>query len=97
MRKSRQRILARVAIVAAMVSVGQMAKADEVPMTKEIKAMVDFQCHGAKSLQQAEANLARAERDYTDQHPVVACLKKKVVELKSSAAKPAAQVAQQRQ
>jgi hypothetical protein len=74
--------LSRAAIVAAMIAVGPAATADEVPMTKEMKSMVDFQCHGAKTLKQAEDNLARMERDYTEQHPVVACLKRKVAEMK---------------
>lgn len=80
-------IISRAAIVAAIVAAGPVAVAgaDEVPMTKEMKSMVDFQCHGAKTLQQAEANLARMERDYTEQHPVVACLKKKVAEMKQGA------------
>jgi hypothetical protein len=78
-------ILARTAIVTACVALGTAATAEEVPMTKEMKSMVDFQCHGAKTLQQAEANLARMERDYTEQHPVVACLKKKVAEMKQGA------------
>jgi hypothetical protein len=78
-------ILSRAAIAAVLVAAGAAGTAQEVPMTKEMKAMVDFQCHGAKTLQQAEANLARMERDYTDQHPVIACLKKKIGEMKGGA------------
>lgn len=85
MQSGKRSILSRAAIAVAIVAISQVGAAQEVSMTKEVKAMVDFQCHGAKTLQQAEANLARMERDYTDQHPVIACLKKKIGEMKAGA------------
>jgi hypothetical protein len=86
MQRGKFRFVSRVAIVAAVIAIGQVASAqEEMPMSKEMKSMVDFQCHGAKTLQQAEANLARMSRDYTDQHPVIACLKKKIDEMKGGA------------
>lgn len=86
MQRGKSRFVSSVAILAAVVAIGQVAGAqEEVPMSKEMKSMVDFQCHGAKSLQQAEANLARMSRDYTDQHPVIVCLKKKIDEMKGGA------------
>lgn len=86
MQRGKFRFVSGVAILAAVVAIGRVASAqEEVPMSKETKSMVDFQCHGAKTLQQAEANLARMSRDYTDQHPVIVCLKKKIDEMKGGA------------
>jgi hypothetical protein len=82
--------VSRIAILATALSACPVAltdeapMADEVPMTRQIKSIVDFQCHGAKSVKQAEANYANMARDYTDQHPVMVCLKKKIEELKAA-------------
>lgn len=84
MHSNKRRIVSSVVAMAAAILAGQGAVADEAPMTKEVKSMVDFQCHGAKTLKQAEANYANMARDYTDQHPVMACLKKKIEELKAA-------------
>jgi hypothetical protein len=99
MHNSKRWMVSGVAIAAAWVAAGPLAAADEVPMTKEMKLIVDFQCHGAKTVKQAESNLANMERSYSDQHPVVICLKKKIVELKAAGEKAGEkpkQVAQQR-
>ena len=84
MQRSKQWIVSGVAGVAAFVSVCNGAMAGDVPMTREIQAIVDFQCHQAKSLKQAEANYANMGRGYTDAHPVMECLKKKIEELKAT-------------
>lgn len=96
MQRGKQWFVSRVAILAMAVSTCQVALPDEatladsapvadaVPMTRQIKSMVDFQCHGAKTSKQAEANYANMARDYTDQHPVLVCLKKKIEELKAA-------------
>jgi hypothetical protein len=78
------KIISRVAIVAAFVSVCQGAMADELPRTKEIQNLIDFQCNAAKTLKQAEANYADMARGFTDAHPVMVCLKKKIQELKAA-------------
>jgi len=70
--------------IAAFVSVCQIATAADVPMSRETQAIVDFQCHQVKTLKQAEANYANMGRGYTDAHPVMECLKKKIEELKAS-------------
>lgn len=84
MHNSKRRIVSGVFLLAAAIVVGPVSVADEAPLSKEMKSMVDFQCHGAKTLKQAEANYANMGRDYTDQHPVMACLKKKIEELKAA-------------
>lgn len=84
MQRSKQSVLLRVAMVAAFVSVFQGASADELPRSKEIQNLIEFQCNGAKTLKQAEANYADMARGYTDQHPVMVCLKKKIEELKAA-------------
>ncbi|MEO6078320.1 MAG: hypothetical protein ABIQ86_00870 [Steroidobacteraceae bacterium] len=84
MQCSKHRIVSRVAVVAALVSVCQAAMADPLPPSVEIKNLVEFQCHGAKTLKQAEANYADMARGFTDAHPVMECLKKKIVELKAA-------------
>jgi len=84
MHSSKRRIVSSVVSMVAAIVACQVAAADEAPMTKEMKSMVDFQCHGAKTLKQAEANYANMARDYTDQHPVMACLKKKIEELRAA-------------
>ena len=63
---------------------GEQCPTAEVPMTREVKAIVDFQCHGAKTLKKAEANHAYMARSYTDRHPVMECLNKKIEELKAA-------------
>jgi hypothetical protein len=83
MQRSKQWIVSRVAIVAAFASMCQGAIAADVPMSRETQAIVDFQCHQAKTLKQAEANYANMGRGYTDAHPVMECLKKKIEELKA--------------
>jgi hypothetical protein len=84
MQRSKQSVLSRVAMVAAFVSVFQVASADELPRSKEIQNLIEFQCNGAKTLKQAEANYADMARGFTDQHPVMICLKKKIEELKAA-------------
>jgi hypothetical protein len=81
---SKQRFVSRIAILAAIVSVCQVGFADELPRNKEIQNLIDFQCHGAKTLKQAEANYADMARGFTDQHPVMICLKKRIEELKAA-------------
>lgn len=82
--------VSRIAILTMALSACPLAMADEppmaeeIPMTRQMKSIVDFQCHGAKTLKQAEANYANMARDYTDQHPVMVCLKKKIEELKAA-------------
>jgi hypothetical protein len=84
MQRSKPLILSRVAIVAAFVSVCQVATADQLPRSKEIQNLIEFQCNAAKTLKQAEANYADMARGYTDSHPVMECLKKKIEELKAA-------------
>jgi hypothetical protein len=84
MKLSKQSIISRVAIIAAAVSVCHLAMADELPRSKEIQNLIDFQCNAAKTLKQAEANYADMARGYTDSHPVIICLKKKIEELKAA-------------
>jgi hypothetical protein len=81
---SKQRSISRLAILAAIVSMCQGAIADALPRNKEIQNLIDFQCHGAKTLKQAEANYADMARGFTDQHPVMICLKKRIEELKAA-------------
>lgn len=71
-------------LVTVLVSVCQVARATDVPMTREIQAIVDFQCHQAKTVKQAETNYANMGRGYTDAHPVMECLKKKIEELRAA-------------
>lgn len=78
------RIVSRLAIMAALFAAGQAATAGDVPMTQEVKNLVEFQCHAAKTSKQAEANYADMGRGYTDAHPVMECLKKKIADLKAA-------------
>ena len=84
MQRSKNSIVSRVAIIAALVSVCTGATADPLPRSKEIQNLVEFQCHAAKTLKQAEANYADMARGFTDAHPVMECLKKKIEELKAA-------------
>ena len=84
MQRSKHSVLSQVAVLAAFVSVFQVARADQLPRDKEIQNLIEFQCNGAKTLKQAEANYADMARGYTDQHPVMICLKKKIEELKAA-------------
>jgi hypothetical protein len=84
MKVSQRSILSRVAVIAAAFSVCHLAAADELPRSKEIQNLIDFQCNAAKTLKQAEANYADMARGYTDAHPVMICLKKKIEELKAA-------------
>jgi hypothetical protein len=83
MQRSNQRIVSRVAILAALVSMCQIAAAALSP-EKELQVLLDFQCHGAKTLKQAETNHENMGRRFTDRHPVMECLKAKIVELKAA-------------
>jgi hypothetical protein len=83
MQRNKQWIAPIVVSLVILVSPQGEASA-EVPMTKEVKAIVDFQCHGAKTLKKAEANHAYMARSYTDRHPVMECLNKKIEELKAA-------------
>jgi hypothetical protein len=83
MQRSNYRIVSRVASLVAVVSVCQGAFAG-LPPEKEMKVLLDFQCHGAKTLKQAEANHATMGRRFTDAHPVMECLKSKIEELKAA-------------
>jgi hypothetical protein len=80
----RSNLVTRAAFIAAFFSVFQGAVADELPRSKEIQNLIDFQCNGAKTLKQAEANYADMARGFTDAHPVMICLKKKIEELKAA-------------
>ena len=82
MQPSKHRIVSRVAILAVLASVCTIAPAADAPVSREVQNLIDFQCHGAKTLKQAQANYADMARGYTDQHPVMICLKKKIEELK---------------
>jgi hypothetical protein len=82
--RNKRLIASRIAAAAAFVVVGQIAVAADAPMSKEVKNLVDFQCHGVTTLKQAEANYANMARAYTDAHPVMECLKKKIEELKAA-------------
>jgi hypothetical protein len=84
MQRSKNSIVSRVALMAAFVSVCQGATAADAPLSKDVQTLVDFQCHGVKTLKQAEANYANMGRGYTDRHPVMECLKKKIEELKAA-------------
>jgi hypothetical protein len=84
MQRSNTWIVSRVAIGAALVSVCVGAVADPLPRSVEIKNLIEFQCNSAKTLKQAEANYADMARGYTDSHPVMECLKKKIEELKAA-------------
>lgn len=84
MQRSRGWIVSRVAIMAAIVSACQGAMADPLPRSKEIQNLLEFQCYAAKTLKQAEANYADMARGFTDSHPVMECLKKKIEELKAA-------------
>jgi uncharacterized membrane protein len=84
MHNSKRSIVSQVAILAAFAMTGQVAVAADAPMSKEVQSMVDFQCHGATTLKQAEANYANLARGYTDQHPAMACLKQKIQTLKAA-------------
>jgi hypothetical protein len=83
MQRNNKRLVSRLAILAALVSVCQVAAAALTP-EKELQALLDFQCHGVKTLKQAEENQARMGNRYTDQHPVMECLKAKVAALKAA-------------
>ena len=83
MQRSNIRIVSRVALMAALVSVCQGALAG-LPPEKEMQVLLDFQCHGVKTLKQAEANQANMGRRFTDAHPVMECLKAKIEVLKSA-------------
>lgn len=83
MQRSSNRNLSRVAIVAALVSVCQVAAA-ALPPERELQVLLDFQCHGVKTLKQAETNQANMGRRFTDKHPVMECLKAKIEELKAA-------------
>lgn len=74
----------RFASLVVLAVAGQVAMAADVPVTKEVQNLIDFQCHGATTVKQAEANYANMARGYTDQHPVLVCLKKKIEELKAA-------------
>jgi len=76
--------LPRIAITAAFAALCQVAVADPLPQSVEIRNLVQFQCNAAKTLKQAEANYADMGRGFTDQHPVMICLKKKIEELKAA-------------
>jgi hypothetical protein len=80
----RSKFVSRIAVVAAFIPVFHGAMADELPRSKEIQNLIDFQCNAAKTLKQAEANYADMARGFTDQHPVIVCLKKKIEELKAA-------------
>jgi hypothetical protein len=80
----RSKFVSHVAFMAASFLVFQGATADELPRSKEIQNLIEFQCNGAKTLKQAEANYADMARGFTDQHPVMICLKKKIEELKAA-------------
>lgn len=84
MQRSKLSIPSCVATAAALVMFCHGAAATDVPMTREVQNLVAFQCHGAKTLKQAEANYADMARGYTDAHPVIICLKKKIEELKAA-------------
>jgi hypothetical protein len=84
MQRSKNSIVSPVAIIAALVSFCTGAMADPLPRSKEIQNLLDFQCHAAKTLKQAEANYADMARGFTDSHPVMECLKKKIEELKAA-------------
>lgn len=84
MHRSKQGMISRLVMAGALVSAFQLGHATNVPMTKEVKNLVDFQCHGATTLKQAEANYANMSRGFTDQHPVMECLKKRIEELKAA-------------
>jgi hypothetical protein len=84
MQRSKKSIVTRAALIAAIVSVCQGIMADPLPRSVEIQNLLDFQCHAAKTLKQAEANYANMARGFTDQHPVMECLKKKIEELKAA-------------
>lgn len=81
---SKSKFAARIAVAAAVVSICQGVVAADAPLSKEMQNMMEFQCNAVKTLKQAEANYADLSRGYTDQHPVVACLKKKIEELKAA-------------
>lgn len=83
MQLSKPSIVSRFAIVTLVAAAGSAVAAD-APMSKEVKNMVDFQCHSVTTLKQAEANYANMARAYTDAHPVMECLKKKIEELKAA-------------
>jgi len=83
MQSSNKRIVSRLATLAALVAVCQVAAAALSP-EKEMQVLLDFQCHGAKTLKQAEANHETMGRRFTDRHPVMECLKAKILELKAA-------------
>jgi hypothetical protein len=84
MLRNKRNVVSRVAFLAAFGLAGQIATAVEVPVTKEVQNLIDYQCHGAKTLKQAQDNYTNMGRGYTDAHPVMVCLKKKIEELKTA-------------
>lgn len=84
MKFSKHGIVSRAAILAVLAGACQVAVAADGPISKEVQTLMDFQCHGVKTLKQAEANYANMARGYTDAHPVMECLKKKIEELKAA-------------
>ena len=51
MHRSKLSVVSRVAVVAAFVSLSQGAMAQDSARAKEEKALMDFQCHAAKTVQ----------------------------------------------
>lgn len=84
MQRNTRWIISGIATIASLF-VGSMAGAEDAPPSgaAAVNNIVEFQCHGAKTLQQAEKNYAQMGRQYTDVHPVMACLKKKIEEMKA--------------
>jgi hypothetical protein len=80
----RSKLVSQIALMAASILLFQGATADELPRSKETQNLVEFQCNAAKTLKQAEANYADMARGFTDAHPVMICLKKKIEELKAA-------------
>jgi hypothetical protein len=84
MQRNMRHLVSHFATLAAIVMAGQAAVAADAPLSREVQNMVDFQCHGATTLKQAEANYANLARGYTDAHPAMACLKKKIEALRAT-------------
>ena len=83
MHRSKLSIVSRAAFAAVFISLGQGAMAQDSARAKEEKALMDFQCHAAKTVQKLEANYADMARRFTDAHPVMQCMKAKMDELKA--------------
>ena len=83
MQRSKHGIVSR-AIIVALASACPMAMAADAPQPKEIQALIDFQCLAPKTLTQLEQNRANMARGYTDRHPVMECLNKKIEELRTA-------------